>query len=54
MLVDVGDGRTENAAVTSLSTADPVVLPERPTRLRTRIRNFGPANLAGLRVELYG
>ena len=53
MLVDVGDGRTENAAVASLVTADPVVLPDRPTRLRAGIRNFGPANLAGLRVELY-
>ena len=53
VLVDVGDGRTENAAVASLLTADPVVLPDRPTRLRTGIRNFGPTNLAGLRVELY-
>ena len=40
-MVDVGDGRMENAAVTSLSTADPVVLPERPTRLRATIRNSG-------------
>jgi len=53
VLVDVGDGRTENAAVTSLQTADPIVLPDRPTRLRTGIRNFGPTNLAGVRVELY-
>ena len=40
-------------AVTSLTTGDPVVLPDRPTRLRAGIRNFGPTNLAGLRVELY-
>jgi hypothetical protein len=53
VLVDVGDGHTENAAVTSLVTADPVTLPDRPTRLRAGIRNFGPTNLAGLRVELY-
>ncbi|HUE17117.1 MAG TPA: BatA domain-containing protein [Planctomycetaceae bacterium] len=53
VLVDVGDGRTENVAVASLATADPVVLPDRPTRLRAGIRNFGPTNLAGLRVELY-
>jgi hypothetical protein len=53
VLVDVGDGRTENVAVTSLQTADPVVLPDRPTRLRAGIRNFGPKDLAGVRVELY-
>jgi hypothetical protein len=52
-LVDVGDERTENAGITSLTTGDPVVLPDRPTRLRAGIRNFGPTNLAGLRVELY-
>ena len=53
VLVDVGDERTENAGITSLTTADPVVLPDRPTRLRAGIRNFGSTNLAGLRVELY-
>jgi hypothetical protein len=50
---DVGDERTENAGITSLTAADPVVLPDRPTRLRAGIRNFGSTNLAGVRVELY-
>jgi von Willebrand factor type A domain/Aerotolerance regulator N-terminal len=53
VLIDVGDGRTENAAVTSVTTADPVVLPDRPIPLRAGVRNFGAGNLAGLRVELY-
>lgn len=53
VLVDVGDGRTQNAAIASLTTADPVVLPDRPTRFRAGVRNFGSANLAALRVELY-
>jgi Aerotolerance regulator N-terminal/von Willebrand factor type A domain len=53
VLVDVGDGHTDNAAVTSLATGEPVTLPDRPTRLRAGIRNFGSANLAGVRVELY-
>ena len=53
VLVDVGDGHTDNAAITSLATGDPITLPDRPTRLRAGIRNFGSANLAGVRVELY-
>lgn len=53
VLVDVGDGHADNSAVTSLATADPVTFPDRPTRLRAGIRNFGSANLAGVRVELY-
>jgi hypothetical protein len=53
VLVDVGDGHTDNTAITSLAAADPVALPDRPTRLRAGIRNFGSANLAGARVELY-
>ena len=53
VLVGVGDGRTDNAAITSLASADPIVLPDRPARLRAAIRNFGPTPLAGLRCELY-
>jgi Aerotolerance regulator N-terminal/von Willebrand factor type A domain len=53
VLVGVGDGRTDNAAITSLASADPIVLPDRPARLRAAIRNFGPSPLAGLRCELY-
>lgn len=53
VLVDVGDGRQDNVALTSLRSAEPVLLRDHPTRLRAAIRNFGATNLAGLRVELY-
>ncbi len=53
VLIGVGDGRTDNTAITSLSVADPIVLPDRPARLRGSVRNFGPAPLANLRCELY-
>ena len=53
VLIGVGDGRTDNAAVTSLATADPIVLPDRPARLRAAVRNFGTAPLSGVRCELY-
>lgn len=52
VLVDVGDGHTDNVAITSLQAADPIVLVDRPTRIRAGIRNFGTTNIAGLRVEL--
>jgi hypothetical protein len=53
VLIGVGDGRTENVAVTSLAAVDPIVLPDRPARLRAALRNFGTAPLAGVRCELY-
>ena len=53
VLIGVGDGRTDNAAITSLTSVDPIVLPDRPARLRAALRNFGTAPLAGLRCELY-
>ncbi|HET6323218.1 MAG TPA: BatA domain-containing protein [Planctomycetaceae bacterium] len=53
VLIGVGDGRTDNTAITSLTAADPIVLPDRPARLRAAVRNFGPAPLANLRCELY-
>ena len=43
VLIGVGDGRTDNTAITSLTAADPIVLPDRPARLRAAVRNFGPA-----------
>jgi hypothetical protein len=53
VLIGVGDGRTDNVAVTSLAAVDPIVLPDRPARLRAALRNFGTAPLAGVRCELY-
>jgi Aerotolerance regulator N-terminal/von Willebrand factor type A domain len=53
VLIGVGDGRTDNAAITSLTAADPIVLPDRPARIRAAVRNFGAAPLAGLRCEFY-
>lgn len=53
VLIGVGDGRTDNTAITSLTSADPIVLPDRPARLRAAVRNFGPAPLPGVRCELY-
>jgi len=53
VLIGVGDGRTDNVAVTSLAAVDPIVLPDRPARLRVALRNFGTAPLAGVRCELY-
>jgi hypothetical protein len=53
VLIGVGDGRTDNTAITSLSAVDPIVLPDRPARLRAAVRNFGPVPVANLRCELY-
>ena len=53
VLIGVGDGRTDNTAITSLISADPIVLPDRPARLRAAVRNFGSAPLTGVRCELY-
>jgi len=53
VLIGVGDGRTDNVAVTSLAAVDPIVLPDRPARLRTALRNFGTVPLPAVRCELY-
>jgi hypothetical protein len=53
VLIGVGDGRTDNTAITSLAAVEPIVLPDRPARLRAAVRNFGPTPVANLRCELY-
>jgi hypothetical protein len=53
VLIGVGDGRMDNTAVTSLAAVDPIVLPDRPARLRAAVRNFGVTPVTGLRCELY-
>jgi hypothetical protein len=53
VLIGVGDGRTDNVAITSFAATDPIILPDGPARLRAAVRNFGATPLTGLRCELY-
>lgn len=52
VFLDVGVANRPNAAVTSLSLADPLAVAGRPARVRVSVRNFGREELSNVPVEL--
>jgi hypothetical protein len=52
-LFDVGDGQTQNAAITRLDVRDSLVVPGRETTFELDVQNFGNGALAAEQIELF-